>query len=306
MISLMFHDIRNDDSDFFPKRYSLPYFLDWREFEYRIELLSKQYNFIDLAKLSSGSFASNDVLLTFDDGLKDHLFVSDYLYKKGIPGVFFVPVEPVKDRVIMQTHAIQFIQAAVGEEVLVKRIMNLLEQQSINARECYYKYSISLWKNNLWSNDMVFTTRILREYGNSKWREETIDSLYKEYISSINSNIEDEFYLSIQDLHRIKSMGFNIGGHGYKSLDLLHQSEAEIDREIALSKRFLCENKIGGEILSLSYPNGGFNDKIVETVRRYGISYAFTTTKEDYLNQCKLTIPRFDGTIDFQRLFAIK
>lgn len=305
MINLMFHDIRDNYSDFFPKRYLLPYFINWSDFIYRIEKLSVNFNFIDLAKLSTGLFSKNDILLTFDDGLKDHLEVANYLYKKGIPAVFFLPAEAIQERVIMQTHAIQFIQASVNEIELSRQIMRILNQQLINANECYQKYSRSFWKNNIWSKDMVFTTRILREFGDFKWRENIIHKLFIENIADIYPNLVDEFYLSIYDAHKIKAMGFDLGGHGYKSLNLIHQTTEDINTEILLCKKFLSENDLEGEILSLSYPNGGFNSEIEAIIQINGFTHAFTTIKDEYSNNSKTAIPRYDGTLDFEMLFTM-
>ena len=78
----------------------------------------------DLSSLKSvknGEFTvkdipTNSVLLTFDDGLKDHFqFVFPELKKHGISGVFFPPSLPIEENIVLDVHKIHFILESVSD-----------------------------------------------------------------------------------------------------------------------------------------------------------------------------------------------
>ena len=70
---LMLHDIREISLDFFPKRYTFPYFYTIKGFEeLLIKFRAKSYDVKDNLKY----------IYTFDDGLIDHLHIAKLLYEK--------------------------------------------------------------------------------------------------------------------------------------------------------------------------------------------------------------------------------
>ena len=83
---VMYHYIRNFDK-------SLPYFnfLHLSDFKKQINYLEKKESFFRISDDLDKNFSKNKFLLTFDDGLKEHLNVAKYLKKKNILGFFFIP-----------------------------------------------------------------------------------------------------------------------------------------------------------------------------------------------------------------------
>ena len=70
-------------------------------FERQVNYFKKNFNLIDLNELldviyENKEVPTNSMLLTFDDGLKDHYeFVFPILSKSNIQGIFFPPSKPI-------------------------------------------------------------------------------------------------------------------------------------------------------------------------------------------------------------------
>lgn len=178
----MFHDIRETNQNFFPNRYDMQSFITPDKFKKILhKIKSDGSSFLQLkdSLTDCSSQSCNLSVLTFDDGLIDHLEIARYLFESNIKAIFFIPYAPIFDSVIINSHKIQFVLASMNISTLVKEL-----------RDFYFKYHesagnsdldhffVSRWKNNLWSREMVFFTRVLREAGSRVWRDEAINHLF--------------------------------------------------------------------------------------------------------------------------------
>ena len=74
--------------------------------------MEKNFNIIKPLDLINNSFSlpENSCLLTFDDGLKDHIkYVLPELNKRKIKGCFFPPGAPIEESRALNVHLIHFI-----------------------------------------------------------------------------------------------------------------------------------------------------------------------------------------------------
>ena len=141
------------------------------------------------------------------------------------------------------------------------------------------QFRISKWSNNIWSNEMVFITRILREFKTSSERNYLLDNLFSQFVSSDQKDFANNFYLSIEQVKEISEMGHLIGGHGNKSKDLLYCTIPEIKDEILISNEFISQFNSGLKIYA--YANGGFNDYAIKLLNALNFQKAFTTNLEN-------------------------
>lgn len=296
---LMLHDIRKFNQNFFPKRYELPYFLTPEQFGNIIKNLKiNNSNILSLDESLSFdeySLLCNKVVFTFDDGLKDHLIVAKQLEAEKIKACFFVPSGPILERSIIDSHKIQFILASVEPKLIVDFINDSFENYFNKPSSQISSYSISRWENNIWDEEMVFVTRILREFPNVEWKRGLINELFKKYVSEDNVSFASEFYLSKDDVHEILEMGHIIGGHGHYSYDLRFEDDLTVIEEINKMNDFLIKLNQNQKIYA--YANGGYNNNVISLLEQYKFDFAFTTrhmsaNKEDH----KFEIPRIDAT----------
>ena len=97
-------------------------------------------------------------------------------------------------------------------------------------------------------------------------------------------DIPATFYLPIANVERpsmnpqqIREIAgsFDVGGHGYRHLNLVALPLSEAEREIVEGKKSL-DDIIGRECVSFAYPKGAFDDEVISLVRNAGFIGART------------------------------
>ncbi|WP_236103480.1 hypothetical protein [Campylobacter armoricus] len=114
---IMYHYIRE-------KRLELPYFryLHINNFKKQLNFFEKEFGFVSYDEFlylkENPLFCSklkNKILLTFDDGLKDHYtYVFDELVKRKIFGIFFVPTRIFKQNKALDVHRVHYLLGKWG------------------------------------------------------------------------------------------------------------------------------------------------------------------------------------------------
>ena len=119
MKALMYHYVRKFDKEF-------PYskFKDLDTFSYEILALQELgYTFMNVTdaikSLINKEDTSKVILLTFDDGLKDHISVARILNKLGIKkATFYISTKPYLTNSILHVHKSHLILSSKGEKAL--------------------------------------------------------------------------------------------------------------------------------------------------------------------------------------------
>ena len=289
--AFMFHDIRDYDNTKYIERYKLKSFMTINEFKSKLDYLIEEYNIISASeipnvKVSNGKHA----VLTFDDGLLDHYHVAEILNDMGLSGTFLIPTQAVRDRVIMNSHKIQFILASINEKELVKRILDLTPEY-VSSKHLWDKYSVTKWKDNWWTPEMIFVTNILRYYDGG----DITNRLFNSIVTTDEIGFCNDFYLNEKQIHEMVSAGHEIGGHGFLSSPLtgIKDQKNDIIQSLDYVKKFHNQNLI------FSYPNGKYDHNTLDILEDYGCKYAFTTIKQKLnINTPMLEIPRYDASQD--------
>ncbi len=292
---LMLHDVRDFDNNFFPKRYAQHSFLTQTQFLNGLNILND--NLIDPASLEEvdRQFNENKVLLTFDDGLKDHLKVAEILADKGKKAVFFIPFGVIQSDEFITSHLIQFLIAGTDLSKLSSWIENELIALG-HPTNFINSFAVSKWQNNLWSRDQVFVTRVLREFSTSKERNELLMRALSIFFDYDLGVLHENLYLTYTDVIEISKMGHTIGSHGWLSCDLRYETLDVIYKELHSSIEAL--KSINEKNIWLSYANGGTNAIIEKEVINSGYTLAFGT-KHKFISNFqteRFDLPRLDGT----------
>ena len=108
-------------------------------------------------------------------------------------------------------------------------------------------------------------------------------------------NINNKDYLNKSDLLEIsKSKYIDIASHSHQHKKLTELDHKEIHYQIEFSKKWL-EDLLSKPVTSIAYPYGAFNSKVIESVKRSGYNYGFTTRFNFYDNTTdNFKIPRID------------
>ena len=129
----MYHYVRKKE-----KKYPNLRILEYDKFKSQIDYLCKNFNILSknqfLEIMDSNKIPYKpSVLLTFDDGYKDHYdYVFPYLLKKKITGSFYAPISPITEETVLDVNKIHYI-LSVGRDPkkIIIDINNFLTKKSL-------------------------------------------------------------------------------------------------------------------------------------------------------------------------------
>ena len=269
-------------------------------------LISLGYEFKNvteaLKSLKKGENLNKVVLLTFDDGLKDHIDAAKILKNLGIQkGTFYIPTQPYLDNEILHVHNAHLILSKEGEKSL-DLLFEACKHLDISIKNhSNYKIEKEIHKNsysrNETSSKIKEFKRLINFYGSIGVR----DALLNEIITKLGIfKKAEELYLSFDEIKEISEMGFEIGSHGVSHTLLSRLDKKNQKEELFRSKKFL-ENLISKDINSFCYPYGGkksYNQDTLQLMKEVNYHNAISVeqrniNKETIKNNL-FEIPRYD------------
>ncbi len=292
---VMYHYIRKYD-----KKIKNLNFLHQNSFLKQLNYFNNNFKFYKLSEnIEQLSYNKKKILLTFDDGLKEHLQVAKWLKKKNIKGIFFIPSKPLITKDFLTVHKIHLI---------------LGTSNKIKLKELFFKFKIEEYFEKKNFGVFLIQKNLLEKIKNKKKRDEVYPKIQLNIISQTNPQIIDElfnycfskkkqkkmfkmFYLNKKDILQIKKMGMEIGSHGHshKVLSLLNKKEQIADIKKSLK---ILSNITKAPIKFFCYPYGGkkvYNKNTIYSLNKLSIVYAFSVESRSFKKKDNLLeIPRFD------------
>ncbi len=291
MKTVMYHYVRN-----YNKKSPFSNFLKKDQF------INQITNFTEYGAISDYKqmfIPSKKFLLTFDDGLKDHLWVAETLNKKKIIGIFFITSLQYEKKELLDVHKAHLITGKVkGKEILYelekflkkKKIKNFLNTKDIDRFSSAYEL-----QNDEYSKKEF--KRIINYYCKINYRSKILNYLLNKF--EIKSDVR-KYYLTPKEIKYISDLGMVIGSHSHSHNLLSRLSRNNQFREIKKNKIFL-ENIIKKNIETFCYPYGGnlsYNTSTLGILKNLKFKLGFKVenkkiTKSD-LKFNSLELPRFD------------
>lgn len=264
--------------------------LELERFERQIRYFKDNFNIITASQMIScvyhgTSIPDNAILLTFDDGLKDHhRHVFPILEKEKIQGLFFPPVRPIEENSILDVHKIHFILAKCQDVILLRNVIfefihkrktqfNLLEPEAY-----YEKLAIP---NRFDSGEIIFIKRILQRELPKELREEIVDYLFKKYVTEDEEEFSKDLYLSKKEINEMLESGMFFGSHGYSHEWLSNLSNEELSNELEICARFQTQLEKDREKWIMCYPYGDHNQNVIKRIKETGYKIGLTTVVGD-------------------------
>lgn len=213
---------------------------------------------------------SHACLITFDDGLKDHLAAADVLRRQDCTGAFFV-ITGGFEGTVAEVHKIHYLLAKLGATVVVERFNAFQDRyriptdKKIDPRYRWDDVVTANLKSTLQTIDPAVRAEFLRELFVRTFGDER--------------SFAERLYLSETDIRRMADADMPIGSHTrtHRRLDVVDAVAARA--ELTESKQTL-ERIIGRPVYALSYPYGNFTDATVSLARAAGYEIAFGTGEE--------------------------
>lgn len=203
--------------------------------------LSHNYKFISPKDLMEG--VENDrpyAMITFDDGYFNNVLAIEILNKYQIPAVFFISTKNMVENKSYWWDIIYKYRAKQGSS------REKIEQEITSLKQFKYKY---------------IDDYILKTFGKdafTPWSD--LSRPFNPYeIKQLSSNP----YLSFEN-------------HTHNHSILINYNKEEITEELSVSNRILFE-LTGTLPIAIAFPNGNFNETVLEATVEEGFRYAFTT-----------------------------
>ena len=246
------------------------------------------------------------ILLTFDDGYKDHYnYVFPHPVKNKISGSFYAPQKVVENKHVLDVNKIHFI---LEKEPNSKKILKMINKILISK----YNYSlkdINLNKINTLdrfdSKETILVKRLLQYFLPLNIRDKLVQELFKKVVRKNLNNFSKELYINSKNVKEMSNFGMNFGIHGDYHLWWEHISTKQIVKEIEKIKIFFNKLTNKNDKISLCYPYGSYNNKIISYIKkRNDISFGLST-RVNYISNKNLkkdifNYPRFDAN-DFKK-----
>ena len=291
----MYHYIREFDKDFYDFN-----FLHFKDFKKQINYFQKRGGLAKISDNLEEIFKKKKFILTFDDGLKEHLRIAKYLKKKNILGIFFIPGRQLINSDFLTIHKLHLIFGKFS----ATRISQFCSKNNIKIRlndkvfKIFKLQKSFIDKKNPYSekNLKIYLKTILNNLKGSK--RKVIHSLFNNFFNKKEQKkIFKNFYLNKKDIKYINKIGMKIGSHGYAHNVLSKKKYADQKKDITRSIKILSRI-LNNEIKFFCYPYGGFNvfnKDTIEILEKEKITHCFNVQPKDWNTKSNLFyIPRYD------------
>lgn len=274
MKPVMYHYVR-------PSAPGLPHFpyLSLADFERQLDHFTKNYGFVSCRAFIDwveGAPAPAGVLLTFDDGLRDHVdFVLPALHRRGLFGIFYVSSGPVLTRSLLDVHKVHLAVGCMGGPAALawlKQMAPDLIPPDIKSRPTLYAAQ---------SSDRA--TKFVKELFNwrlsAEERGPRLDALLNHAFLG-SAPAWNDICLDEKGLRELSDAGMGVGAHSHRHLVSSQLSAEEELAEIETSCAFI---KAAGLSLQWGYcyPHGAFTERTQGAVAKAGFPFAFAVKAAD-------------------------
>ena len=300
---VMYHYVRNIKKSKFPNLKGL----EFSDFRKQIIYLKKNFNILSnnqfIEILNSRKIPKKkSILLTFDDGYRDHFeYVFPFLKKQDVSAVFYPPIMCVRNKAVLDVNKIHFILAKEENRdkildlifLYVKKILNKNPQQ------------IGIEKINLLSRyddkKTILIKILLQHHLPLPYRKKIVDKIFKHIVNYSEEEFSKILYMNKNNIQELYKNNFSIGSHGYNHYWWEKINKNEQEMEIKKSINYFKKIKVFDKNFSVCYPHGSYNLQTLNLLKKYKIKFALTT-RVGSVNKKNIKkvyeLPRFD-TNDF-------
>lgn len=297
---VMYHYVRDLQNSRYPKIKGL----DLALFRQQIKYFKARSAFVTMQQVLQAAWEGTPLpehamLLTFDDGYRDHYdSVFPILMEHNIQGVFAMPAKILKEHKMLDVNKIHFILASESVPVLKQALLKKLDryrgtEHPFPSNEDLYR---KLGRHNRFDDaDTVFIKRVLQSELEETLRNRITGELFDEFVSTNEKAFVHELYLSWDQVKLMKKSGMFFALHGYEHhwFDKLSPQEYEADVQKALT---VFEGVIDPARWVFCYPYGAVQPSLLSYCSANGCVGGLTTEARtvDLDKDPPLLLPRYD------------
>jgi len=253
MKAIMYHYIRYFDKEFPGFR-----FLDVDKFVEQLDYFQDRWGFLtreEFIESIDEGVAKPGVVLTFDDGFKEHYnVVLPLLRERGLWGLFYIPTAHyINDKKeLLDVHRIHHLVSKCDTSTLLSEVTENIQSSMIES-ERLHGFDTELYNNQTNDHAALQFKKLMNYYLKYEHKKPILDFLVNKYLTE--SEIYDKLYLTIEELQEIENQGNIVGGHTQNHRVLSRLDSSTQKQEIENSFLFLDEF-LNMDVKSFCYPYG--------------------------------------------------
>lgn len=298
MKAIMYHYVRPDNPLF-------PYFkhLHLEDFIKQLDYFENTFGFVSKEGFKESLVSHkpvNGVVLTFDDGFKDHyMHVLPELLKRNLWGIFYIATGYFAKRKLIDVHRIHLLVGKHGGNKIAQSIRDIINEEMLSHNHIN-EFHTETYKFQDNEESVNYVKRTLNYYIDYKYRDSVIDSLMAVYFPNESEDVF-KFYMTKSELEDMHKYGMVLGSHTENHPVMSRLSPEEQKTEIASS--FQTIESITGDksFRTFCYPYGGFHtftDHTEKLLKENGCRFSFNVESRNIIQQdleCRqMALPRFD------------
>jgi peptidoglycan/xylan/chitin deacetylase (PgdA/CDA1 family) len=299
MKAIMYHYVREFDAE-------MPYFrnLHVDDFHEQLDYFEQKYGFVSqkdfLHSLQYPNEMPNGVVLTFDDGLKDHYrYVLPALQARNLWGIFYIPTAMYHTNKMLDVHRIHVLLGKFGGEKIFTTLKEIISDEMLSHGHITEFKSITYQRQK---NDEYTTSvkRILNYLISYDYRETVLDTLMAKLIPN-EAKLLADFYLTPSEMKTMQEAKMIIGSHTVFHPVMSKLSAEQQKSEIVDSFSYLETVTNGLPIKTFCYPYGGwhsFSETTEQLLTDNNCLFSFNVEAKDIdtaaIKQHRQALPRYD------------
>ena len=252
MIGLAYHYLRNTCN-----LHKGIHPLDWYTFEKQMDSLKKDFKTImlddDLDSFFEKKtfFNQKKYLVSFDDGLKEHLTAAKLLKRKGIKAIFAIIGCTTFDNKIPLVHKLHWLRSNIEINLLKKQLEEILGKKFLLNATLLKKAQEMHIHDDPDTAVLKYNLNFIFDY---KELNLATSELIKLYIDS-EKDFCERYFLSLDEIKQISQLGHIIAWHTENHIPMSKLSKNDIKKDLEIGYEFL--NSINSlEEKHLCYPYG--------------------------------------------------
>ncbi|MCC6636066.1 MAG: polysaccharide deacetylase family protein [Chitinophagaceae bacterium] len=294
MKAIMYHYVRMPDAAY-------PYFrfLHFDDFKKQLDYFSQNFLILHPSVLNEQK-TTNGIILTFDDGVKDHIdFVLPELQKRNLSAIFYISTGVYDKNKLLDVHRLHVLLGKFGGKHIYDTLQNYLKDEMLIDTHVD-EFKRLTYNRQLNDEYTLLAKRIINYFISYDYREWIMDRVMEDLVKD-EEKLFWEFYLSEKDIQQMQDAGMIIGSHTVNHKVMSKLSFEEQDIEICNSFSTLEQITDGLPVRTFCYPYGGYHTFTEETeklLEQHNCSFAFNVEPRDIELKDMLyrrqALPRYD------------
>lgn len=281
MKAVMYHYVREYDPEF-------PYFrnLDVNDFRQQLDYFESRFGFIsqdDFSLALQKGINPEGVLLTFDDGLKDHFtYVLPILKQRGLWGIFYIPTMMYGTGRLLDVHKTHLLLGKFTGREVYDCLLDCI-QDSYLTHQHVKEFKELTYSDQINDDYSLLVKRTLNYFIDLKYRTHVLDKVMNVFFQNADE-LWESFYLSHDEIYALHESEMIVGSHTVTHPVMSQLSIEKQKKEIEDSFAFL--KTIIGEFRTKTfcYPYGGFHSFTASTehfLMQEGCAFSFNVETRD-------------------------